>query len=528
MDNNNYFFAAFGTFGNPNGFKQSFWFTKDKSKAIGIKTFDLNTNAIKLFPNSRLYAIRKENINSSKVLSYSLYTYAREKNSDRSGTFIGSSILFTGQIADEQLTINKLNEFHKNLIRNNVQNDVISVNHSDKLFVTKPLDYNKIEFHLKPLEDLDFIQYSNTYLVVFCEVDPLRLSLTFQKSLDLLNKYDAIYFTDSREVATFVNQKGIFKLIQHVGSKEDLDEEIQGLQEEKTRRVAHLISQFSKEFSSLEEERIKSLNRLRDQICRNEEIHQENERIINDTKSDVEQLNKTYAAFSLKLRDHINDLKSGKKLDEIKHLYSENRKIFIEALSHFKKPASLSTILMERVKSDIKLRGQADLIGKENSTHNNEEYWRIRNRASFFKATSFTLLFFFIATWVYFLLPAKAEVQNLGDDLSEGLNVQPQIVSSKEESTLISNLTPAPNSELSENDYRLVASAIKYNTKVEDVVQVIFAKNPTDIKSSYERQATIYSKMVIDLNRNCFVEKEGAFYFTKDTLRHIPSYKNLK
>ncbi|ULT41883.1 hypothetical protein KRR40_46240 [Niabella defluvii] len=75
---------AFGTFGNPNGFKQSFFNAgADGALAKNIKTFDLKTDAIRLFPNSRLYAIRKQAANGSNLVAYTVYSFAREQGSER-------------------------------------------------------------------------------------------------------------------------------------------------------------------------------------------------------------------------------------------------------------------------------------------------------------------------------------------------------------------------------------------------------------------------------------------------------------
>lgn len=49
-----YFFSAFGTFGSPNGFRQSFFLGGSKSIAQEIRTFDLKTDAIKLFPQTSI------------------------------------------------------------------------------------------------------------------------------------------------------------------------------------------------------------------------------------------------------------------------------------------------------------------------------------------------------------------------------------------------------------------------------------------------------------------------------------------
>lgn len=66
---------------------------------------------------------------------------------------------------------------------------------------------------------------------------------------------------------------------------------------------------------------------------------------------------------------------------------------------------------------------------------------------------------------------------------------------------------------------------IKYNTEVSEVVEIIFKGNPTDIKNNYEGQKEVYSKQLIDKNKDCFEDRNGVSYFVKDTLKHIPSYK---
>lgn len=60
---------------------------------------------------------------------------------------------------------------------------------------------------------------------------------------------------------------------------------------------------------------------------------------------------------------------------------------------------------------------------------------------------------------------------------------------------------------------------------LDDIVKIIFSKNPTEISSFYSGQEQIYSKLLLELNIQCFEKKEGIDYFIKDTLRQIPSYK---
>ncbi|MBK9564530.1 MAG: hypothetical protein IPO37_04900 [Saprospiraceae bacterium] len=66
---------AFGTFGSPNGFTQTFF---SGSLIKGIRAFDIR-GGIKIFPQSTVYSIRKESIESSNILSYSIYTFAKKQ-----------------------------------------------------------------------------------------------------------------------------------------------------------------------------------------------------------------------------------------------------------------------------------------------------------------------------------------------------------------------------------------------------------------------------------------------------------------
>ena len=104
MDNNNSYIFAFATFGHPNDFRQTPLKNNNPELAKQVKVFDLS-NAIKVFPNSTVYSIRKELIGNSKLISYSIYTYAQEQTSKRDGTFIGSSIILENNLAEEKYVI---------------------------------------------------------------------------------------------------------------------------------------------------------------------------------------------------------------------------------------------------------------------------------------------------------------------------------------------------------------------------------------------------------------------------------------
>lgn len=517
MDNNTSL-VAFGTFGNPNGFRQTF-FTGNRELSKSVKTFDLNTNAIKLFPNAKLYSIRKEYAGGYNIVSYSAYSFAKEQNSDRSGTFIGTGILFTNKIAEENITINLLNEFQESLINKYVQNDVITVNHSDQFRVSKPKDFDKTEYYLKSIEDLNFIQSFNKTLVIYCETSPNRLQPLLKSSIDLLNVYDTIYYTQSHEVAEFVAQKGIFKLIQ----ANDFEKEIQNLQEERNRKRESSISEFEKEIQKLDDDKNKMLNDFKEQIEQNEKLHLENENTIRESKNDLENVKQIYNDFSSGIKDLVNQLKSGRKLDEVKQIQNENKRRFIDGVNQLKKPNYVNKISKANAKSGLRTENHYE---HEHNRHQNRKRGEIEEpKIDLFKVATFVLLVLLIGTWVYFLfLNTKEESQPVQAQQQE-IPVQPESTPTQTTTTPVRELNPKPNSELNENGYRLAAKSLKYNIKADDVVKIIFDKNPTEIKSNYIGQEDIYAKQIIELNKSCFEEKDGIFYFSKDTLRHIPSYK---
>lgn len=521
---------AFGTFGNPNGFKQNF-FGAEREELVKfklVKTFDLNTNAIKLFPNSKIYSIRKEYAAGFNSISYSLYTYAKEQNSERSGTFIGSGLLFIEKIADEALIINQLNEFHSNLILKNVKNDVILVNHSEKFIVSKPRDFDKLEYHLKEIENLNFAQNTDKTLVVFSPTTNEILSKLFSKSIDLLNVYDTIYFTDNREVAEFVNQKGIFKIIQNVSDKLDFEQEIQNLLEERRRKREQSISDFEREVQILNDDKLKTINEFKIQIEQNEKVHKENEIIISESKKELDTIEIFYKEFTLKIQDLVNQVKSGKKLEDVKQLYIENRNRFIDGLNTLKRPDYINKLPKINPKSNLRPDYNSQKFENTHRKHRHESEELKSDKKikiDIYKVATLFLFIFLILTWTYFLFFNDRQDEPINDNqemLSQPAPVQEE---TKSKSVTLEHLNPAPNSELNENDYRLIAKKLVYNSRVQDIVKIIFENNPSEIKSYYSGQDSIYMMHLLELNKNCFEVKDGITYFYRDTLRHIPSLK---
>lgn len=229
MKNINVF--GYATFGTPNGFTQScIYGNKNLEKAL--KTFDLKTDAIQLLsPNDRIYSSRKEGIADKFIISYSVYTYAKEKNSNRSGTFIGTSLVFTNEILPENLILSSLHDVHQRLKNNNVSNNVLTINHSKDFNIENIFskDFEKLEHQTHQLNVLEWENSGKNLVVFIPKFGNNEIQNLFKKSFELLPKYDTIFFIDSKEIAEFVSQKRLFRII----DKNGLDQEIQILEEEK-------------------------------------------------------------------------------------------------------------------------------------------------------------------------------------------------------------------------------------------------------------------------------------------------------
>jgi len=367
-----YFFSAFGTFGNPNGFRQSYFLGGNAEIAKNIRTFDLKTDAVKLFPGSRIYGIRIEPAGSSSLISYTVYTFAKEQNSQRGGTFIGSSLIFVDKVAAEGLVIDVLDEFHQHLEDRNVADGTITINHSDRFSIDKPKDFDKINLNLRQIETLGTPQSSN-YLMVYMEKSSSQLQSLLSRATGLLGTYDMIYFTENREVAEFVQQKGIFKIVDGKG----FDREIQRSEEEKSRLVNNCIQELEQEKENLKEDRKTIINDLEKQIAQNERKHQENEKKITESKGGIVTIHQEFDQYAAKIDDLVKNLKSDGKVEFIRKQHLESRKIFADKIRLSKDIGTISSIganpLMNQGHSKPRFGNSLEDFNRENKSYSHKE-----------------------------------------------------------------------------------------------------------------------------------------------------------
>jgi hypothetical protein len=388
--------VVFGTFGTPNGFTQSSLLKNT------YRTFDLNTNAIGLFSKTKMYSIRKEVLDGDNIISYSIYTFAKEKFSERGGTFIGSNISFFNKIANENLIVNSLNAFHQDLISNelNVSNEIIQVVHSNKLKANKPKDFDKIDFHLRQIEELDFSQTSNKSLVVYSEVNSNKLQKLFKQSIDLLNTYDIIYFTSSNEIAEFVHQKGLFKLVKRDG----FEQEIKSQEIDRKRRIELSIAELEKEKENLEIDRARLLAEYHQQIENNEKLHKENRQRIDESKKQVTAIDEKYQDFKKKIDDSIIQLRAGKKLNVVKELLTDNKRIFIDSINLKKSLSFINNIPQPSAQTDLRASSKQNVYEYNTFNRKYHEPHPREDKVDVFKIVALLLLILWVGTIIYFLI----------------------------------------------------------------------------------------------------------------------------
>ena len=219
--------------------------------------------------------------------------------------------------------------------------------------------------------------------------------------------------------------------------------------------------------------------------------------------------------------NYTNQLKSGRKLDDVKKLYNENKRIFIDSIQQIKRPNFINNISKAKANTGLKNSHQQTQQTYQDNTGYDERRREHRHRKiDVFKVVSFVLLLLWIGTLSYFLF-FKNDKNQAVEQIEN--TEQTQVIHNESEQVRTPELNPVPQSELNENDWRNVAKKLKPDTKIEDVVKLIFDKNPTDIKSIYSGQEETYGKVLIEKNKDCFQDKDGSFYFVKDTLKHIPS-----
>ena len=515
MKNINVF--GYATFGTPNGFTQS-CIQGNQSLEKVLKTFDFKADAIQLLsPNDRIYSIRKENIQKDVVLSYSVYTFAKEKSSNRSGTFIGTSLIFTNVTLPENLILSNLHEIHSNLKNNNVKANVLTVNHSKDFNLQNvfPKDFEKLEFQTKNIS-FKTSQNNGNNLVIFTDkFEDNIIQNLFKNSLELLQKYETIYFIDSNEIAEFVGQKRLFKLI----NADNLDQEIQKMQEEQNKKIETRISELINEKLKLEEERKRTELILAKQIQQNEQNHTENSKKISELKSNFSNFNTFYQNYSRKFDDHINSLRTNKNLDEVNNSFKTEKRTFEKEKGNFENLIQVSPFSAKRTDVNPQMSNQNTSRKSNNWSDGKSENKKINPITAVSLILNGLLI---IGGLIYFFWYAQknSPKTEIDSTISENIVVQDSL-------SFESKLNPFPNDSITVENRKEVALKLKDSVStLKETAKVIFEKNPKSVGNSYQYQFEDYKKLLFDKNKNAFsIKNLDTILMKKDSLKTIPSLK---
>lgn len=515
MKNINVF--GYATFGTPNGFTQSCIHGNQSLEKV-LKTFDLKTNAIQLLsPTDRIYSIRKESVQNNAIVSYSVYTFAKEKNSNRSGTFIGTSLVFTNEILPENLILNYLHEIHINLKNNNVSGDnfVLNINHSKDFNLQKIFskDFEKLEHQTNKVHFLDWENSGHSLVIKTDKLDINSIQNLFKKSLQILPKYETIYFIDSKEIAEFVSQKKLFRLIDNNG----LDREIEKLEDERVQKTADAILSFKNKKQKHEEEGRREFEILKKKIEQNEQKHSENSKIIEESDRNLIALNNLYQVFLRKSDELISKVSSEKDLGDISYSFNQLEKEFIQEKNKLNSTSEIYSFSNNRT---VPSRPTSRFI------HEDEDEESKERKLDIFKLISVILNVLLIggAIVFYTMFYEKPKEQVLINIPENKEDLVPDTIISDSASN---KLDPIPNA-VAENKENIAEMLKKFDStsKINYVVEVIFEKNKS-IKDVYQLQKGNYTKVLFEKNIDAFkINNSDTILMNKNLLLQIPTYKN--
>lgn len=514
MKNINVF--GYATFGTPNGFTQSCIYGNQSLEKV-LKKFDLKSDAIQLLsPNDRIYSIRKESVQNNNILSYSVYTFAKEKNSNRSGTFIGTSLVFTNEILPENLILSSLHEVHINLKNNNVSGDnfVLNINHSKEFNLQNIFseDFEKLEHQTHKISFLDWDNSGYSLVIKTDKLDPSSIQNLFKQSVKILPKFDTIYFIDSKEIAEFVSQKKLFRLI----DKNGLDKEIEKLAEERVQKVEDAILGLKNKRIKHEENGRREFENLKKKIEQNEQKHSENSKLIEESDKNLKTLNNLYQIFLRKSDELITKLSSENELNDINYSYNLLEKEFLKEKSKLDSIREIPSFSTTR---------PAQSIQTSRFIHEDDEDEPKERRLDIFKMISVVLNILLIggAIVFYTMFYEKPKEQVAINTPENQENVNHEVIDTDSTS---SKLNPIPNS-IAENQQNRIEMLHKFDSisTINSVVDVIFEKNKS-IKDVYQFQKHDYKKLLFERNTSAFeIKNNDTFLIKKNALQKIPSYK---
>lgn len=209
--------GVFATFGEPNGFQQIFFFDASFGKSL-----DLNTNAIEVFPQTRLFSVKREVANDVHSICFSMYSYAKEMKSGRGGTFVGCSVVLRNGYCKAENIYDLLVEVHADTFNNsdNIDNDVIQVKTADELVVIQPSHFESVKDKVSSIKNTSFhsnIVDAGKKLFVLSKMpgnnSRQQVISFFEEAFKHYTTTDTLYFSLDDDIIEYVEMKGLIPVI---------------------------------------------------------------------------------------------------------------------------------------------------------------------------------------------------------------------------------------------------------------------------------------------------------------------------
>jgi hypothetical protein len=494
---------TFGTFGNPNGYNHNCIYKSQQQNYLN-SSFDLNTNAIKLFPDTKVFSIKKGQFQNQNTLVFSYYSHALEINSNRDGTFIGCSIVFLENYIEIAGILKFLAKYTSFLKDEHTTNSKLRIKHSNE-FGKPSYDFkNLISSNQKLYNIPRFDTKENQQkLFVYYRTDDIEEILN--EATTLLDYYSEIYFSSNNEIAAFVKEKNLYTIKKQTKDQPNLSRYIDQIKKEKSEK----IEQQKRNILLRKEDSQHKINQLQTSI----EIHlnrkqQEKKSIDSDTSklesshSELQRIKKDLSSSFEALLNGIENsslnLNLKKESSLIQSYTNQLNEIsdFIERLNSNGRrndDARNGHIPKSRVKTSLEVDQNNDGFGY-----------------NIFEYVSIFLGVLLIGSWCYFLFFYEP-------DIPENYTRQKEIQGTGGGQSV--------QEFLNESDLSIVNKKLKRGMTLDTIVSIVFKNNPNDIESHYSSKKEIYKDLLINSNEDLFKKVNLDYILDADALKKVPCKK---
>lgn len=209
--NNRVGLGVFGTFGEPTGYQQVFYYDVNFTGSL-----DLDEDEIEFYPGEDLFAVRREMVDGVYTVCFCIYSYVRELNTERFGTFAGTTIVLQDGYAEADYIYRALRNLHDGVLSNsaNVENNILVAQQAEDLVVREPEDLPALRANTIPISKTPFFSAAvHEGRKFFVTPNPLsedpreqQVINFFEKALKDYNDTDSLYFSFDRNVYDFVTK----------------------------------------------------------------------------------------------------------------------------------------------------------------------------------------------------------------------------------------------------------------------------------------------------------------------------------